>query len=271
MPDADLEPLLRYWRAQDDLFERVELAWWGAVVSDPRFPRVHEGNYARIETRQPVRLDEVRALARPALDRAGSPTEHVVLFFPEDQTDLLAEASMEGRKLTWDLVMEAHTPRPAHAQGHTSAADPSPVDEIERFDKAFWRDYRESARHFDINEEDVLEQMAAIERRVMIPAGRRWFAVRESRSRVALASLLVLEGVGYLDHVLTFPAARRRGYATALVRRILAETFASGAETFASGAERLYLLADPDGAAVGLYERLGFTRVCQTASWLGPT
>ncbi len=258
VPDADLEPLLRYWRAQDDLFERVELTWWGAVVSDPRFPRVHEGNYARIETRQLVRLDEVRALARPALDRTGSPTEHVVLFFPEDQTDLLAEASMEGRKLTWDLLMQHRGPLA------DETADPAPIDEITRFDRAFWRDYRESARQFDIDDDDVLEQMAAIERTVMIPAGRRWFAVRELGSRVAFGSLLVLEGVGYLDHVVTIPPARRRGYATALVRRILAEMLAVGAE-------RLYLLADPDGAAVGLYERLGFTRVCQTASWLGPT
>ena len=38
----------------------------------------------------------------------------------------------------------------------------------------------------------------------------------------------------------------------------------------ASGAERTYLMADPNGTAKDLYERLGFRPVAQIASWIHP-
>ncbi len=69
---ADLEPLLRFWRAHDDLFERTEARWWGAVVSDARFPAIQEPNYARVETRQPVRLEEIEDALVPAMRASGS-------------------------------------------------------------------------------------------------------------------------------------------------------------------------------------------------------
>ena len=67
----DLEPLLRLWRALDDLFAAEERTWWGAVVSDPRYPDVQEANYARVETAQPVALEEIEASLVPALSGVG--------------------------------------------------------------------------------------------------------------------------------------------------------------------------------------------------------
>ena len=78
---------------------------------------------------------------------------------------------------------------------------------------------------------------------------------------MAFASLHVLDGIGYLDHVVTFPEARGRGYASALVRR-------AAAEAGAAGAERLLLLAEPDGKALALYERLGFVTIGHLAGSL---
>ena len=101
-----LEPLLRFWRAQDAAFERVDPFWCGAVVSDARFPRIQEANYARVETTQRLRLAEVEEPLLPAMDRAAMGRSHVVVFSPEDQTDLLAEASTRGETLAWDLVMQ---------------------------------------------------------------------------------------------------------------------------------------------------------------------
>src|SRR5919109_3213404 len=57
--DADLDTLLRYWRAYDALFAQVEPTWWGAVVRNSRFPALHEVNYARVETESPVGLTEL--------------------------------------------------------------------------------------------------------------------------------------------------------------------------------------------------------------------
>jgi len=248
----DLEPLLRYWQAQDALFDRVELAWWGAVVSDPRYPRVQEPNYARVETEQPVRLAEVEEALLPTMARCGVRRGHVVVFRPEDQTDLLVDASTRGDPILWDVVME-------HS-GDTSDRDPQ-VEEVEAFDGAFWRAHRESLAWFDVKDAGVVEEIAAIERDLLVPAGRRWFTVRQEGTSVAFAALLVLEGVGYVDHVVTFPQARRRGYASALARH-------AAWESATAGAERTYLLAERDGPASALYERIGFRPVTTIASWI---
>ena len=251
---AGLELLLRYWRAQDELFERVDATPWGAVVSDARYPLIQEANYARVEAREDVPLAHVESRLLPAMARSGTRRAHVVVFHPEACARILAEASTRGERLTWDLVMEF--------RGRARAA--GPAEEIRGFDGGFWRDYEASARLFDIEDDSTLGEMAAIERELMIPAGRRWFAARdESGGTIALASLLVLDGAGYLDHVATFPGARRRGHATALTRRALAEAHDAGAE-------RVYLLAEPDGPAAALYARVGFRPVTHIASWISP-
>jgi hypothetical protein len=36
------------------------------------------------------------------------------------------------------------------------------------------------------------------------------------------------------------------------------------------GADHVYLLAEPEGAAVRIYDRIGFERVGHLASWLTP-
>ncbi|HZD18983.1 MAG TPA: GNAT family N-acetyltransferase, partial [Actinomycetota bacterium] len=80
---------------------------------------------------------------------------------------------------------------------------------------------------------------------------------------VALAALLIRQGVAYLDHVVTWPDARRRGHAAALTARLTAEAAAAGAE-------RAVLLAEPGGPAAAMYGRRGFRPVTQLASWISP-
>lgn len=256
----DLEGFLRLWRALDGLFGAEERTRWGAVVSDARYPDVQETNYARVETTRPVTLAAIEAALLPAIAGVGCHREHVVVFFPEAQTDLLVEASGRGERLVWDLVMaRAGTPpRPAR-----DGAD-DVVEEVLDRDEAFWRAHRATARLFGATDDGVLDQLSALERDVLIPAGRRWFAVRDADGAPqALAALLILQGVAFVDHVATFPEVRRRGYATALTRRLLREASTAGAES-------TFLMADPEGRAAGIYDRLGFERVTQIASWIAP-
>lgn len=254
---SDLEPLIVFWRAHDALFEREEVTWWGAVVSDARYPLIRESNYARVETDRPVTLAEIEEVLLPERDRTGSPSSHVVLFHPEEQTDLIAEASTRGERIVWDLVMDAGPPA---APAFGSAAS---VEEITAFDDAFWWAHRDSARLFEVGGDPELDQLQAIERDVLIPAGRRWFCIREAGRPVALAALLVLDDVAFVDHVVTFPNARRRGHAGVLTRRALAEARATGAS-------RTFLLAEPEGDAVRVYLRAGFVARGHLASWLAP-
>jgi ribosomal-protein-alanine N-acetyltransferase len=72
-----------------------------------------------------------------------------------------------------------------------------------------------------------------------------------------------MEGVGYVDHIVTFPDARRRGYAGAIVRRI-------AKEARRSNLDHLYLLVEPGADAIALYERLGFEAIGHIASTLRP-
>ena len=251
---SDLEHLLRFWRAHDALFERVEPAPWGAVVSDTRFPVIRESNYARVEAAEPAGLAQIEDRLLPAMRRTGSPSAHVVVFRPERQTDLIAEASTRGDRVTWDLMMRIDGPGdPAFGR----------VEEVPEPDGGFWRIHRASAALFDIEGEETLDQLQAMERTVMVPAGRRWFAAIDGGGPVALAALMVLDGTGFVDHVVTFPHARRRGHAEALTRRLAFEAAEAGAETTT-------LLADPEGDAVRIYERIGFTRVSHLASWVSP-
>ena len=204
-PVPELEALLELWRAHDAAFERAEPAWWGAVVSDRRYPAIHEANYARVEARSPVPLAEIAV----GFGTAGAdPRTHVVVFHPEEQTDLLAEAATAGARLVWDLVM-------VRRSGHTDpqgAGPDIPTEEIARFDDAFWIAHAESMRLFDVEDPDTLDQLQALERETLIPHGRRWFVVRgEGGGPVAFASLLVVGDAAFLDHVVTFPEARRRG------------------------------------------------------------
>jgi ribosomal protein S18 acetylase RimI-like enzyme len=249
--EPDLEPLLRHWRAHDRLFHRVDPVWWGAVVSDPRFPRLYEMNYARVEAREAVGLAEVEERLLPAIARAGANRPHVVVFHPQRQTELVVEASSRGERIVWDLVMEH--------RGGQDHDDPR-VTEARTSTPSFWAAHRASLRWFDITDEEVADQLETVEREVLIPAGRRWFAAVEEDAAVALASLLVLDGVGWIDHVVTFPSARRRGLATAITRRAVEAATSAGAE-------RTYLLAESDGVAVAMYERIGFRSLTQIASW----
>jgi ribosomal protein S18 acetylase RimI-like enzyme len=254
---ADLEPLLRFWRALDSAFETVEPAWWGGVVADSRFPRIWDANYARVETHDAVlSLAEVESSLLPVMDRTGARHGHMVVFHPEQLTALLSEASTRGDRVSWDTAMKLR----GKAPDDTGVVD---VEKIDPHDPSFWPAYRASLGEFRITEEDAIGQLEDIERDVLIPAGKRWFAVREAGRPRALGSLIGMEGVGYIDHVVTFPEARRRGYAGALVRRIVEEARRSDLD-------HLYLLTEVGAEAASLYERLGFEAIGHIASTLRP-
>lgn len=254
----DGEIVLRFWRALDGYLERVHPTWWGAVVTDGRAPQIWDANYARVEARtQAPSREEIEAELLPALAEVGARHEHVVVFHPEDVPGALAALSTGGARLSWDTVM-LH-----RATGTLASARSDPeagVEEAEP-DEAFWERQRASLAAFDVTEPSAVDQLTVLERDLIARAGKRWFAVREGDTIVSLGSLLVLAGIGYLDHVVTFPEARRRGYATAIVQRLLGEARRAGAR-------EVFLLTDPDGGPTALYERAGFVATGRLGSSL---
>ncbi|MBI3647228.1 MAG: GNAT family N-acetyltransferase [Actinobacteria bacterium] len=249
------ESLVHFWRALDDLLGEVEPTPWGAVVTDPRFPSIWDANYARID--QPAEgltFAEVEGALSPALERAGARTFHVVSFFPEETRDLLAELSSRGDALSWDVALRLE-------DGARSEPGDHRIEEVPAGDE-LWDAVRGSLELFGIDDPGAVEQLMRLERDVLSPAGKRWFAIRDRGRLVSVAALLLLEGIAYVDDVATFPASRGRGFASALTLHL-------GREARAAGAQDVYLSAEPDGP-VGMYERLGFREAGRLASTRGP-
>lgn len=248
------EPALRYFRAFDSLLGRVERRWWGAAVTDGRFPHLYDVNYARVETSDPdLTLEEVEDTLRPMLREVKAGHLHTVLFDPDAGRPLLRSASRRGDRISWDTAMEYRGVRHLNPAGHE-------VDLLGDLDASFWATHRAALRELGVSDERAAEQLGGLARDVQVPAGCRWFAVRIGGDVAGVAALQVHGGVGYLDDVVTFPPHRRRGVAGALV------THAVG-EARASGADPVFLLADePD--PIRLYGSLGFVETGRLVSTL---
>lgn len=251
------EHIHRFWKALDERHFHAEPTWWGAVVTEARFPAVWDFNYARIDEPAPeLRLREVADVLLPALAEVGTDMFHVLFFHPEETTDLIVELSTLGHTLSWDLVMDL-TAAPAIGPWDVR------VERLEAGDE-LWTRVEDSLALFG-NDATVSEQLRRIEQETFSTEHKRWFGVRDDDGTiVALAALVQLEGVGYLDNVATFPEARGRGMASAIVSRAI--ELARG-----SGAKHVSLFADPDALpVVRMYERLGFREVGRLASTKGP-
>ena len=247
----------RFWMALDERIGHVQPTWWGAIVTDDRFPAVWDINYARIDVAAPdLTLREVADALLPALSAAGTDVFHVVSFHPEETTGLLVELSTLGHALTWDAVMDL-------VDEPSIAVADAAVEELDG-GAELWSRVEASLALFEVRP-DLSGQLRALEEVSFADAGKRWFGVRDDDGLlVSLAAMLTLDGVGYLDNVATFPQARGRGLATALAVRAIQEARAAGAQ-------RVCLFADPDdGHAVKMYERIGFREVGRLAATRGP-
>jgi GNAT superfamily N-acetyltransferase len=252
------EHVRRFWRSIDDRFQRVEPTWWGAVITDARYPAVWDANYARIDLADAPPLDDVERALLPALREAGSSVEHLVSFEPAATETTMQPLVARGHALTWGLVME-RTAEPTRAAGV-----PPPVDEITAHPR-LWDRVAASLALFGPERDEVVEQLTAIEREVLAPAGKRWFGVRDEHGVIdSLGAVTVLDDVAYIDNVATFEHARGRGLASAVTATLVDRSVAGGAS-------RVVLFADPqDAAVVRMYERLGFRAVGGLAATRGP-
>lgn len=246
------EHIRRLWAGMDEMFAVVEPTPWGAVVTDARYPRIWDANYARVE--RPASLADVASALEPALRAAGAEVFHVVVFDPVGSTSLLTELSSRGHRLGWDMVLQARS---------GSADAPRHEVEILPDGPELWDAVTTSLDVFGIEPDEAVAQLRAIETDVMLPGGKRWYAIRDAGRVVSIAALLTIDGVGYIDNVATVPQARGRGFASDLVRAIVRDA--------AAGSQRTVLLADPDEPRiVEMYRRLGFSEAGRLASTKGP-
>jgi ribosomal protein S18 acetylase RimI-like enzyme len=242
------EPVRRFWSAAIELSPLAERFDWGYVETDPRYPDVWDANNATILTPSPgLTLEQIRARLWPRLSTAGARREHVEFWELGVDFPALRQARAIGMTERTDLVMtvqEGSTiPRPEVEV--VELADPPPD---------FWAWYRRGLNEFGeetILDDSVLNQLVARTREVFLPTGERFFIGTIDGVRAGYACLIRLDGVGYLDTVVTMPGYRRRGVATATVSAAVEASRSSGDGT-------TFLLADEGERPALLYERLGF-------------
>jgi ribosomal protein S18 acetylase RimI-like enzyme len=235
---------------------------WGWLVADPRYPRVWDANHAAVlRPGDDLGADELRDAARTFLRREGAAHEHIELWglparraLRDDLQDRL------GRDLPRDELM-------------VFGADPSRlpvtpdgirVDVVVRPDVRTGAWLRGSRNEFgEALPDEVLDQLVRRDLQVFLPLGLRWFVASVGAELAGYTSLVSLDGVGYLDGVVTVPAFRRRGVATSTVA-------AAVRASLDAGDEAVHLLAEGGGRPQRLYERLGFRTRAVVESFTGP-
>jgi len=247
----------RYWIEVDLIQADVRPTPWGAVVTRPSAPDVWDVNYARIDRDDHVALEDVEDALVPALRDAGVVIEHVVSFHPRAHVDLFERTTARGHSVGWDAVMAREgRPAPPADPEVEELVDP---DELPTVVTAILRE------GFAVQPDEAIEQFVRLDGEALRPAGKRWFGIRDAGDRVVSAgTLLVVDGLGYVDDVATLPHARGRGHASSVVTRIVAEAGLAGADV-------VTLLADPAAPRViAMYERLGFRETGRIVSSRGP-
>lgn len=247
------EPLRSFWYAALSLEETFHETPWGAVVADSRYPGVHEANHASVlEPAEDLEMAEVLAALLPALRSAGAHAEHIEFMDADDDCPALRSLreSTDDQDSDVAMVFERARTRPNAPAGFE-------LGEVSQPDERFWSFYRVTPNEYaDPLPAAVLDQMLARIRDVFVPAGLRFYAATADGDYVGFASVLSLEGVSYVDNVVTLPAFRRRGIATAAVTMAVQAALDAGDGT-------VFLLADERGAPRTLYERLGFRVRCR--------
>jgi GNAT superfamily N-acetyltransferase len=227
---------------------------WGAVITDARFPLIWDANNATVLEPSPgLTLHEIQGTLDPALRAAAAPYEHIEFWDTSVLTPALRDLRTIDEFPAHDDVMVFDAARPA--------ADDARVMELLLPDEDFWLWYRSTLLEFGQElYQEVLGQMVRRIRDVFVPAGLRFFAAALDGEMAGYTSAISLGGVGYLDNVVTMPAYRGRGVASATVARAVRECFEAGDRC-------VFLLAERGGKPQEIYERLGFRARAEVESF----
>jgi len=234
---------------------------WGVVTADADHPLIHDANNACVLEADPNLTPEaIRAALHPMLEEARVAFEHLEFWEASDRIPALRELRLGGTAHPADLVVVFEGAR--RERGTSPSVE---VQDVRDPDPSFWAWYRHAFREFDeALTEPELDQLTDRARTIFHPAGLHWFVGTIDGERAGYTSVLALEGVAYLDDVVTMPAFRRRGVASATV-------MAAVRAALAEGNGLVFLLAEQGGAPARLYERLGFRTRAQVETFHRPS
>lgn len=248
------EPILSFWNASLGLQDRVLQTSWGAVATDSRYPRVYEANHASVLHHAPgLAVTDIRAELLPALEQAGATHEHIEFMGADEDSPALRELLASPGEHDADVLMVYEGDRlPLTPGALAEMPEGVGVREVLYSEGPFWELYADVPNQYGHRlPDEVLDQMLDRVEQLFVPAGERFFLGTVNGAGAGVASVLTLQGVAYVDNVVTWPQFRGRGVATATVRTAVRAILEAGAEL-------VFLLAEEGGAPQRLYERLGF-------------
>ena len=226
---------------------------FGTAYLYDELPRVWSRNYLSAEKN----LDEASAelLAAEAdrlLGEAGIAHRKIEVYDGEVGARLASGFSELGWRAESDVVMVAR-----------KAADDEPLAEEVSWEDLVpvWAEAGRSDR--DIEDKDVLRQLAEGKRVVMSAIDTRFFAGRADGRLVSYCELYSDGSTGQIENVMTLEPYRNRGLARATVSRALAESQAAG-----NGLT--FLLASREDWPKELYRKLGFDEIGLTYDFILP-
>ena len=253
------EGVIGFWIAAMRVHARFRETSWGAASADPRWPDVWDANVASVlRPAERLSLREVRSVLEPMLEESGASAERIEFLDAGAGSPALRELEGSGAEVDADVVMlREGPPRPDDGE------PPAPAVEVAAPDDAFWSFYRSVPAFYGDLPDRVLDQMLDRARRLYVPMGLRCFLTTMDGEPAGLASVLVVEDMGYIDNVVTVERHRGRGIASSGVGACLRAAADAGARS-------VFLLAEEGGAPERLYWRLGFRVVAASRSFVRP-
>ncbi|HEX2073259.1 MAG TPA: GNAT family N-acetyltransferase [Geodermatophilus sp.] len=216
----------------------------GVAVLDPRFPHSRDDN--RLVLSEPVDADTVAEATAAVAAEAGWRVECAELYWA-DAGAVAGELARRGWEASELLVM-ARPATPVPGGERAEVVDQREVHDL--WDRSWRRNLPASIPNLD----EVVGQLVGREHRNDTVVAVTDVVVREEGRVVAAGQLRVDGATAAVESVLTDPAARGRGYADAVLTRIL--TLAAEA-----GCDLVVLEADAADWPRHWYARRGFAVV----------
>ncbi len=228
-------------------------------VANPDAPSIHDANHTcRVRAATPEAIDAVLAEAER---RFGG------LAHRQFRADPLTPPAFEARLALEDFALEIELelllegelraePRSLELRPAESEADWEAVHGLTLLDHE--EETKRQGR--EPYGESVTAGMVA-RRRAKGPALTTWLAREDGVDCAFLSSWPGTSGVGKVEDLFTHPRFRRRGIATALIVRGVADCRRRGADAVLIGAR-------PDDTPKDLYAELGFRPFCVNRAWL---
>jgi ribosomal protein S18 acetylase RimI-like enzyme len=233
--------------------ERIVPFRSGRAYFNDSFPRVWDLNFLRVDGGKAVDPGELAAEAELLHTDAGHTHRRVEV--PDENVGARLEPFFRrlGWKIERDVIM-------VYRGAGERSADTSIVEEVAAEDLLPLREEYARAEPWATDDEVVREVLAANRIWATI-ANARYFAVRVDKAPVSAAELYSDARVAQVEDVVTLPAYRGRGFASAVVLQAVEEALAAGSNL-------VFLVAADDDWPKELYGRLGFEVVGRTWSFL---